>query len=204
VPSRAAPLRRPVRSGSACVWRRRCRGRPLRRPAPVGLVRPRCARSPSDFSSVMGMNHDARPVSPYRRRHRLPLDCYPAGHPVHVTLCAYGRETVFRNTGLAEPLFALVADHSQTLACCLMPDHLHWLIADAAAMRQLVHSFKSYSTYAARTLGHRRKLWQRSYWDHVLRRDEDLRQVAEYIIHNPVRHELVEDARAYPYQIVKM
>ena len=85
-----------------------------------------------------------------------------------------------------------------------MPDHLHWLIADAAAMQQLVHSFKSYSTYAARTLGRRPRLWQRSYWDHVLRRDEDLREVAEYIIHNPVRHQIVTDARSYPYQFIKM
>jgi REP element-mobilizing transposase RayT len=111
---------------------------------------------------------------------------------------------VFRNASLAAPLFAIVADHSQTLACCLMPDHLHWLIADAASMSQLVHSFKSYSTYAARTLGYRSKVWQRSYWDHVLRRDEDLIAVAEYIVLNPVREGMVRDFREYPYQIAKI
>ena len=85
-----------------------------------------------------------------------------------------------------------------------MPDHLHWLISDAASMRQLVHSFKSYSTYAARTLGHRKKLWQRSYWDHVLRQDENLRKVAEYIIQNPVRRGLTDDVRTYPFQQMKL
>jgi putative transposase len=85
-----------------------------------------------------------------------------------------------------------------------MPDHLHWLIADAAAMEQLVHSFKSYSTYAARTIGHRSRLWQRSYWDRVLRRDEDVREVARYIVHNPVRDGIVSKAEDYPYQVVKV
>ena len=85
-----------------------------------------------------------------------------------------------------------------------MPDHLHWLIADAASMKQLVQSFKSYSTYAVRTLGHREKLWQRSYRDHVVRRDEDLRRVAESIIQSPVRRGLVDDASQYPFQQMKL
>ena len=67
-------------------------------------------------------------------------------------------------------------------------------------MRDLVRSFKSYSTYIARTLGHGPKLWQRSYWDHVLRRDEDVRIVAEYIVQNPVRAGIVDEACRYPDQ----
>ena len=146
-----------------------------------------------------------RNITPiHRRKRRLPSAYYPPGYPVHVIIGCHDRRPVFQNTGLAAPLFALVADHSLTLACCLMPDHLHWLIADSASMKQLVHSFKTYSTYAARTLGHRQKLWQRSYWDHVLRHDEDLRSVADYIVHNPVRSGLVEDASGYPYQLAKL
>jgi len=138
------------------------------------------------------------------REDRLPVGCYPRGYPVHVVIGCHEQAPVFRDCGLAAPLFALVADHSLTLACCLMPDHLHWLIADAASMKQLVQSFKSYSTYAARTLGHREKLWQRSYRDHVVRRDEDLRRVAESIIQSPVRRGLVDDASQYPFQQMKL
>lgn len=85
-----------------------------------------------------------------------------------------------------------------------MPDHLHWLIADSASMGELVRSFKSYTTYAARTLGHGTRLWQRSYWDHVLRRNENVREVAEYIIHNPVRGGIVPAVRDYPYQMHRL
>lgn len=151
----------------------------------------------------MDMRHEYGCHLPCGRRTHLSAKSYPAGHPVHVTIFAHAHEPVFRDDGIAAPLFALVADHSQTVACCLMPDYLHWLIADAASMKQLVHSFKSYSTYAARTLGHRHRLWQSSFFEHVLCGDEDLRQVADYIIHDPVRSGLVDAVRNYPYQWVR-
>jgi REP element-mobilizing transposase RayT len=137
-----------------------------------------------------------------RREKRLPPVRYPAGHPVHVTLCAFQSEAVFRNPRFAEPLFEITATHSKTVACCLMPDRLHWLISDAAQMKKLVHSFTSYSTYVARTLGHGPRLWRRSYRDHVLGNDEDVREVAEHIVQNPVRGGLVDKAHEYPYQRV--
>ena len=139
-----------------------------------------------------------------RRRHRLPNDSHPVGHPVHVTIRTRGGEPVFAEPRIAAPLFALVADHSQTLACCLMPDHLHWLLNDARSMGELVRSFKSYSTYAVRTLGHGPKLWQRSFSNHVLGKEENLRQVAEHIVQTPVRSGIVQDFRQYPFQQMKL
>lgn len=138
------------------------------------------------------------------RGNRLQESTYPEGHPVHVVIGSYKYKPVFRDPRVAAPLFALIADHSKTHACCLMPDHLHWLMADSASMEQLVHSFKSYSTYVARTLGCRSRVWQRSYWDHVVRRDEDLYEVAKYIVQNPVRKGMVTDFREYPYQVLKL
>jgi len=40
--------------------------------------------------------------------------------------------------------------------------------------------------------------WQKSYFDHVVRKDEDLARQAFYIADNPVRKGLVEDWRDYP------
>jgi len=60
--------------------------------------------------------------------------------------------------------------------------------------------FKQRSGYAYRRLtGDREVLWQKSYYDHVLRRDEDLSDAARYIWGNPVRAGLVDNARDYPY-----
>jgi REP element-mobilizing transposase RayT len=85
-----------------------------------------------------------------------------------------------------------------------MPDHLHWLLADASRAGDAVIRFKSLSTRVSWQRGVRGRLWQRSYWDHVIRRQEDLREVAEYIVQNPVRAGLVRQASEYPWQIMKL
>jgi len=41
------------------------------------------------------------------------------------------------------------------------------------------------------------KLWQTSYYDHVLRQEEDVMAVARYIFENPMRKNLVEHCRDY-------
>jgi REP element-mobilizing transposase RayT len=41
------------------------------------------------------------------------------------------------------------------------------------------------------------KLWQPSFYDHVLRKDEDLLETAKYIFNNPVRKKIVEHYQDY-------
>ena len=43
------------------------------------------------------------------------------------------------------------------------------------------------------------RLWQPSYYDHVLRKDEDTVAVARYILENPVRKDLVEHFKEYRF-----
>jgi hypothetical protein len=43
------------------------------------------------------------------------------------------------------------------------------------------------------------ELWQRSYFEHVLRDDEDSFQVARYILENPVRTGMVRNPEDYPF-----
>ncbi len=58
--------------------------------------------------------------------------------------------------------------------------------------------FKQVTGYGfKRRLG--QPLWQRSYYDHVLRGEEDTEDVAEYIWNNPVRAGLVTDRDSYPF-----
>ena len=42
-------------------------------------------------------------------------------------------------------------------------------------------------------------LWQDGYYERVLRRDEDIKEVARYIFENPVRAGLVQSPTEYPY-----
>jgi putative transposase len=90
----------------------------------------------------------------------------------------------------------------EVVAYCFMPDHLHLLLRTPgdADLVAFVRFFKQLSGYAYRRLtADPETLWQTSYHDHVLRREEDLCAVARYIWENPVRAGLVESARDYPY-----
>jgi REP element-mobilizing transposase RayT len=106
---------------------------------------------------------------------------------VHSTL------TEFRNAGAKES-FAL-------LAYCLMPDHVHLLVEalkDSSDLRKFAKLAKQYSG-AAYAQAARKPLWQEGYHDHVLRHEEDAKQVARYILNNPARAGLVSTPRDYPY-----
>ncbi len=83
-----------------------------------------------------------------------------------------------------------------TLAFVVMPDHLHWLmqLGDTHTLPQVVASVKSVS---AHRLGY--PIWQPGYYEHALRREEDVRALARYIIENPLRAGLVTRIGDYPH-----
>jgi REP element-mobilizing transposase RayT len=89
-----------------------------------------------------------------------------------------------------------------------MPDHLHLLVdtEDDANLIGFVKRFKQTTgwwfrnRYLAGSLkASPASLWHKSYYDHVLRSEEGLPQVAKYIVGNPVRAGLVESPEDYPF-----
>lgn len=89
----------------------------------------------------------------------------------------------------------------RSLAWVLMPDHLHWLIElRGSSLSELMCAFKSRSSCALYRAGaDRRHIWQPSFHDRALRREEDVKAVARYIIANPIRAGLVKHAGDYPH-----
>jgi putative transposase len=85
-------------------------------------------------------------------------------------------------------------------AYCFIPDHLHLLVSgdDGASLPDFARHFKQLSGHRYKR-EHGASLWQISYYDHILRRDEDLPTVARYIWENPVRAGLVQDRGGYPF-----
>jgi putative transposase len=84
---------------------------------------------------------------------------------------------------------------------CFMPDHVHLLVegrGEQADACRFVHQAKQRSGYLFAQRYHTR-LWQPSFYDHVLRDDEAALSVARYIVENPVRAELVESPTEYPF-----
>jgi len=104
--------------------------------------------------------------------------------------------------GLCEEELGKAAErhHFVILAYCFMPDHLHVLLQGTQDSRLIpfVQRFKQATGYRFKERTGT-TLWQRSFYDHVLRSEEDMDQVAEYIWNNPVRAGLVQDRDSYPF-----
>ncbi|MFN2579048.1 MAG: transposase [Pyrinomonadaceae bacterium] len=91
--------------------------------------------------------------------------------------------------------------HFNVYVYCLMPDHFHALIGPGDSGRTLgglCGGFKNLSTREY-WRWHDGKLWQRQFFDHILRNGEDFDQTLDYIRMNPVRRGLVERAEDWPY-----
>ena len=90
-------------------------------------------------------------------------------------------------------------------AAVVMPDHLHFVAGlKQDSLAQLIHSFKSYSAHEInKHLQRQGPFWQPQYHDHAVRKDEDLNEIVNYTLNNPVRAGLVKDFHDYPHWYCK-
>jgi REP element-mobilizing transposase RayT len=119
----------------------------------------------------------------------------------HITTNTLKRMPIFLSFDMARIMVSVLKqsdalNHTQTLAFVVMPDHIHWLfqLNLNQTLATLIQSVKSVS---AHTLG--QTIWQAGYYDHAIRKDEDIRGIARYIIANPVRAGLVKKVGDYPH-----
>jgi len=89
-------------------------------------------------------------------------------------------------------------DQVKLFAWCFMPDHVHVLI-QCPDLMSWVRRFKGRLAHRAALLEPKRRLWQRSFYDHALRKEEDLEKAAIYIWGNPARAGLVPHAGEYQW-----
>jgi putative transposase len=141
-----------------------------------------------------------------RRPLRLATFSYVGFHRYSLTFCTAHRLPLFT---LAAPIDEAIEDISRSAAAqafavpayCFMPDHLHLLVEGTSATSDLVafaNEAKQRTGYRYRR-GQRRALWQKGYFEHVLRDDETTLNVARYILANPVRAGLVQEPHDYPF-----
>jgi REP element-mobilizing transposase RayT len=75
-------------------------------------------------------------------------------------------------------------------AYVVMDDHVHVLVLplEGFALHRIVHSWKSFSAQRLASDGARiPPVWQREYFDRIVRNDDELRQKAQYILGNPLK-----------------
>jgi putative transposase len=139
-----------------------------------------------------------------RKSNRLTPDNYVGPNAYLVTITTQGRAPRFREEMLVlackESLGkAEVAEHTEVLAYVFMPDHVHLLIqgTDDSRLARFMKRFKQVTGFEFKKQTGE-VLWQKSYHDHIIRKEEDLNDVASYIAANPVRAGLVSDWESYP------
>jgi REP element-mobilizing transposase RayT len=126
-------------------------------------------------------------------------------HVYLLTAVTFNRERLFIDWATGRTLvnaFKAAEDsgEAKSLAWVVMPDHFHWLVKlQDCSLGGLMRNVKSKS---ALDLNRQREavgpVWQRGYHDRGLRREEDLKAAARYVIANPVRAGLVERVGDYP------
>jgi len=104
------------------------------------------------------------------------------------------------------------SDHPFTLqAIVILPDHLHalWRLPDGDA--DFSTRWRLIKTRFSRNVGHgeritqsrarrgERGVWQRRFWEHLIRDERDWQQHVDYIHYNPVKHGFVARPIDWPY-----
>jgi len=121
----------------------------------------------------------------------------------HITSTTYDRINYFNDFNAARFLIAAMRSqsvHAKTLCFVVMPDHFHWLfkiVDDDAHLSTIVQQVKRQTAYRMKQPG--QKIWQKGFYDHALRREENIEGIARYIVNNPVRGGLVKSVRFYPH-----
>ncbi len=146
------------------------------------------------------------PTYPKRKNIRLDKMAYQGPLIIALTLCFYkGIDTIkmaLSDKGIEAVNYIKDTYTFDIYAYCLMPDHLHLLVGlrdDKRNILDIIKHFKSKVSFELKGKHVTKQLWQDRFYDHILRKDEDIYKQARYILENPVRKGLVADFMEYRY-----
>jgi len=92
--------------------------------------------------------------------------------------------------------------HYQLYGYIIMPDHFHWIIQLSAQTKLAVvmNKIKGHSSFTInKYLGRTGKLWQKGYYEHVIRNGKDFEEKINYIHKNPLKGGLVDKLEQYKF-----
>ena len=141
------------------------------------------------------------------KKHRLNLNSYSGFVKCSFTLCIKNRVNIFIDEAIVSTFVEILKESIKKYECknyiyLFMPDHLHLILEGISENSDLwgaVKYFKQKTGYwFSRNCNNVR--WQKDFYDHILRKEEDLRKHIRYILDNPVRKGLVENWENYKFK----
>ena len=142
----------------------------------------------------------------FHKNLRLADFSYTGFYKYFVTIVCNGKKPAFTEENIVKESLDLLKDISLSYgfsiwAYCFMPEHLHLLIEgqkEDSNLKKFIPMLKQKMSYIYRKKTGE-KLWQENYYERVLRKDEDVKNVARYVLENPVRRKLADDFTNYPF-----
>ena len=152
---------------------------------------------------------------PKRKDIRIPNFDYSTPGAYFITVCTAHREKIFWNCvgadiirpqnvplsaagKIVEQAICQIPNHYENVSVdkyCIMPDHIHLILRMEADKSGRMISAPTVSTvvgsmkrWVSRQIG--RPIWQKSFYDHAIRNQQDYDEIRQYIENNPMKYYL--------------
>ena len=143
------------------------------------------------------------------------------GYSYYLTIVTHQRNPILiENITLLRESFRVskIQYHYRINEIVVLPDHLHMIITPnhASDYPHIVRTIKQYFSkycdpkyYAyleqskSRNKEGYRPVWQKKYYEHTIRDEEDFQEKVRYMYNNPVKHTLVDKAADWQYSSFK-
>jgi len=139
--------------------------------------------------------------------HRLGKEIYIGERPISFTLCIKDRKQFFTNDSSFQILKQILLDELKSFDCfafiyLFMPDHVHLVLGGNNSNSNVKKCLEMFKQKTGFYLSKKSKTfrWQKDYYDHILRSEENLEVHLKYILNNPVRAGLVDYWKKYPFK----
>lgn len=143
-----------------------------------------------------------------KRMHLKNFDYKDPAAVYFITICTANKKPYFYDDKIAAVLvdemeFRRNSKEIKLFCYCIIPDHLHILLSLNAdynkGLQNWVSAFKRYTSRVINQSHGIKSLWQKNFYDHIVRKEESLLKVAKYIVNNPVRKGMVSIWEEYPH-----
>ncbi|MGL1958054.1 MAG: transposase [Colwellia sp.] len=124
-----------------------------------------------------------------------------------ITFVVNKRQNIFDDFYAAQRFCQLLKNNESKNNCkwltwVLMPDHFHGLLqlSNTSSLPSIIRQLKSKSAISVNGyLNQKGAFWQHAYFDHAIRKEENIKSISKYIVANPLRAKLVNSVSHYPF-----
>ncbi len=141
------------------------------------------------------------------RKHRLSAEAYKGSCACSFTACIKNRQEFFLTESIFRQNEQFLRTEIQKFSVeaevyLFMPEHAHFLLRGRDEASSVLEAMKAYKQQSGFWLhkNYPEVHWQKDFYDHIERNEEDVRKRMRYILNNPVKKGLVDDWQTYPFK----